>query len=416
MSDTGSTALAHSWFARQRDDVLVALLGAAGTLLILYYATNFGAGKRNLNDFYREVWPAYQALASGHLVGFIRVGPPYVGSAVLRAPFALIPMIWGGSSRQVFFAAALPCVIAAAMFATWLGRQRIRADGTPRRIGPMMFCLLSPVILLAVFGGHPEEILGGVLCVIGVYLAASGRVEWAGVLIGLAVINKAWALVAVPVALVAMPDRRLRGAAIIAFTAGIAWIPIAVLRLSGTASNTGGMALGTGIGTIFNPPQLLWWFGRHSWLVSHSHELIVLVSAPCALLWLWQTGRNGPPADRVADALLLLALVLLLRAALDPLDNSYYHAPFVLALLAYEVRRDRTPWLALLYSLALVIVVPIKGPAHVSDAFQAGLYAALVLPLLFWMSWQLFLPSNQPDRDAARRGVSILRRSPTPGR
>jgi hypothetical protein len=40
----------------------------------------------------------------------------------------------------------------------------------------------------------------------------------------------------------------------------------------------------------------------------------------------------------------VLALVLLLRCVLDPVDNEYYHAPFLLALLAYEtVTRRRIP-------------------------------------------------------------------------
>jgi hypothetical protein len=36
-------------------------------------------------------------------------------------------------------------------------------------------------------------------------------------------------------------------------------------------------------------------------------------------------------------ALPLLALVLLMRAALDPVNNSYYHLPFYLALVAADV-------------------------------------------------------------------------------
>jgi hypothetical protein len=416
---TGSTALASAWFERRwferrREDVGVALLGTVGALLILYYVATFGSKVQRVNDFYREVWPAYRTLASGHLVEFIRIGPAYVGSALLRAPFGLLPMSWGGGAKQVFFAAALPCVVALTAFAAWLGTQRTTADGKPRRLGVMLLCLLSPVTIIALVGGHPEEILGGVLCVVGVVLAANGEVEWASVVIGLAVINKAWALVAVPVALVVTPDRRVRGALIMAATAGAVLIPIWILRSTGGVGD--GAALGTGLGKFFNPPQLLWWFGRHSWIALHSRELIVLTAFACALLWWRRSATKRPSADRVADALLLLAMVLLLRAALDPWNNFYYHVPFVLALLAYEVRRDRPPVLALVFSLVILPIIPIDGPTHVSDAFQAVLYAALVLPLLCWMALRLFLPEHSANRDAAREPVAILRRSPSPGR
>ena len=118
----------------------------------------------------------------------------------------------------------------------------------------------------------------------------------------------------------------------------------------------------------------------------------------------------------MADALLLLSMVTLLRAALDPWNNTYYHVPFVFALLAYEVRRDRPPLVALFYSLALLVVMPVHGPSHLSVGSQAALYAAIVLPTLTWMALRLFVPSDPARRNAARAGVSILRRSPSPGR
>jgi hypothetical protein len=396
--------------------MIVAVLGTGAILLMLLYAATVGVHVQRHNDFYQEVWPAYKALAAGHIIGFIREGPAYVGSAVLRAPFAMIPMIWGGGAREVYFAAALPCVVAAPILATWLGTQRTRLDGSPRRIGPMLLCLLSPVVVLCIFFGHPEEILGAALCVAGVVLAANGEIEWAGVVIGLAVINKTWALVAVPVALAAMPERRLRGAMIIGATAGLLLVPVAVIRATGTAASSGGVTLGTSIGTIFNPPQLLWWFGQHSWIASHSRALIVCASVVCSLLWWARCKRDGPPEDRVADALLLLAMVTLLRAALDPWNNTYYHVPFVFALMAYEIRRNRPPLLALFYSLVLLVVMPVHGPSHLSVHSQAALYAAIVLPTLAWMALRLFVPSRPAMRDPARGSVSILRRSPSPGR
>ena len=47
-------------------------------------------------------------------------------------------------------------------------------------------------------GGHPEDILGAVLCVLSVLLALRGYGKTAGFVLAVAVINKSWALVIVP--------------------------------------------------------------------------------------------------------------------------------------------------------------------------------------------------------------------------
>ncbi len=53
--------------------------------------------------------------------------------------------------------------------------------------------------------GIPEELLGGVLCVVAVLLAARERPLWAGLASGLAIANKEWALLAVGPVLFALP-------------------------------------------------------------------------------------------------------------------------------------------------------------------------------------------------------------------
>ena len=66
-----------------------------------------------------------------------------------------------------------------------------------------------------------------------------------------------------------------------------------------------------------------------------SHPLIIAVSLPLTAL-AWGRGRRGQ-----SDALLLLALLLLLRCVLDTWDTVYYPIPFVLALLAWESLGER---------------------------------------------------------------------------
>jgi hypothetical protein len=148
-------------------------------------------------------------------------------------------------------------------------------------------------------------------------------------------------------------------------------------------------ASGVQIGSIFNPSQLLWWLGQHSWLVRNARPLIILSALICASLWWLVRNRARPSQASVPEALLLLALVLLLRAALDPWSNLYYHVPFLFALMAYEVHSGRMPLRTVLYSVALLAIVPVRGIPHMSFEMRAALYAALVIPTVVWLAARL---------------------------
>jgi hypothetical protein len=410
LSPVGVDRVADRWPTR----LAVVAIGIVVATAMLAYVTASAGTNTKLNDFYREAWPAYQALAHGHVVEFLRLGPAYVGSLVLRAPFALIPSAWSGGPKAAYFASALPCLLAVVAFCTWLAAEPRRRGGIGwgSRINPIVLCIFNPIMLVAVLGGHPEEILGGVLCVAGVFLAADGRVGWSGLLIGLAVVNKPWALVAVPVALAAMPMDRRRGLWTIAATAGVVLIPVALVRAHGFSVAAAGTQLGTQTGgTIFNPPQLLWWFGPHSWIVSHAREGIVLSAVTCAALWSARRSHARRSPIVGSDDLLLLALVLLLRAALDPWNNLYYHVPFLLALMAYEVRSGRMPTLTIIYTLALLIVVPVSGFPPMSHDVRAAAYAVVVVPTIGWLAARLYLSAGAWERLAAMSRAALPRRS-----
>jgi hypothetical protein len=86
-------------------------------------------------------------------------------------------------------------------------------------------------------------------------------------------------------------------------------------------------------------------------------------------------------ARRAIDPLALLALLMLVRCALDPWDHAYYHAPFLAALIAWEVlQARRAPWLAAACAGLLGLVFRLPLPA--SDV----LYALWALPLGLWLS------------------------------
>ena len=378
--------------------IAVGLAASAAVLALTYTAARATiAGKHN--DFHIEAWPSYLALAHGHFQQFARMAPAYSGSLVLRAPFALVPRLWGGGVEATYLASAVPCMLALVAFCTWLGAQPRTGGqiGWASRISPIVIATFNPVVLIMLLLGHPEEILGGVLCVAGIVLAVRGKAEWAGVLIGLAVVNKAWALVAVPVALAVMPAERRRAIMFMAATGAAVLVPITALRHGGLTP----ASAGSEVGTIFNPPQLLWWFGPHAWIVRQSHWIIVAVAAVCAVVW--RSARSRTPRLRVGipEALLLLASVLLLRAALDPWNNIYYHVPFMLSLMAYEVRSGRMPLMTLGYSILLFVVVPVYGILHVTVDTRAAIYAAVVLPTLACLAAKLYLPSRRRDLSGA---------------
>ncbi len=403
---SASTPAAASDGAGWPTTAIVMGLALTASIGVMVYAISAGSTEAKLNDFYREALPAYLALTHGHLLAFLRLGPTYVGSLVLRAPFAIVPSIWGGGSRAIYLASALPCMFALAAFCTWLAMQPRRNGGITwaSRISPIVLCVFNPVTLIAVFGGHPEEVLGAVLCVGAVVLAVKERPAWAGLLIGLAVVNKAWALVAVPVVFAVMPAPRRRG--VIAFLAAVGLLlgPITLARMHGVATGVSANVTASSIGGIFNPPQLLWWFGPGAWIVQESRALIIAVAVGVAAIWWVRRGRGDAPIDKLPQALLLLALVLLARSALDPWDNVYYHVPFLFALVAYEVSIGRMPLLSTLYTLLILIVVPVAGVPHMSTDLRAACYAAMVVPTFGWMAAKLYFPKR--SQLAASGGVS----------
>jgi hypothetical protein len=388
--------------------LVVALLSAATSVVVLIYAASGRIELVKFNDFYREAWPAYSALGHGHVLEFLRLGPVYVGSLVLRAPFALIATALGGGRRAVYVASALPCMIAATTLCTWLAAQPRRRGGIgwASRIVPIVCCVINPLVLVALFGGHPEEVLGASLCVGAVILAVRGRTTWAAVLIGLAVINKSWAIVAVPVVIAALPEGRRRALLIAASTAGAVLVPIAIVAHQHGVSAT---VASTKTGPIFNPSQLLWWFGAHSWLADNARVLIVLAAVTLATLWYFKKGVDRESAARLPNALLLLALVFLLRAALDPWDNLYYHVPFLFTLVAYEASVGRPPALTVFFTVALNIVATINGVPHMAPDLRSALYAATVVPTVLWFAATLYLPGGVAEPQWISRLSARLR-------
>jgi hypothetical protein len=415
-----------------RENALCAFVAATGCAAMAWLGL-YGFG---WNDYEVEAKPAFDALTHGHLLAFLRLAPAYGGSLVERAPFALLTGLWGGGALAVYRMVAVPCLLAVVVLAVWLC-ARMRRAGSSRlaRAVVLSVCVANPLTLQALELGHPEELLGASLCVAAVLLAGRNRPVWAGILLGLAIANKEWALIAAGPVLLALPAQTELGnehvpgrgrrpivlcAASAAMMSAVVLAPLALVPGGSFVASSGATAAPHS--AIFQPWQVWWFFGWHgplvhglfgtpkvgyrtgpAWAGTISHPLIVVVGLGLAgLLWLRRrrsdrrsTGSAiGRRAVRERDALLLLALVLLLRCVLDTWNTGYYMLPFLLALLAWETLspRRRPPILAL-----TLVVLPWFGmqelSAHgMSADGQAALYLAWTLPLALALGVALYAP------------------------
>ena len=366
---------------RLRDHAPALLFATAGVWAMSFVAL-YGFG---WNDYSVEVAPAYGALTSGHVWTFLQLAPAYGGSLELRAPFALLPGVWGAGPVAVYQSVSIACLIVAALFAVWLvGRMRALGHDRLARATTMGLCVANPVTYYALQLGHAEELLGAVLCVAAVLAARDGRAGWSGVLLGLALV--------------------CAGAIAAAF-----YVPLLLPSLIGSSVAGGGSGstsavAQTGSGTIFQPWQLWWFLGSHGhtvvgsfgvvkpgyrippgWIGSIPHLLIVALALPASAL-AWRRGRR--------DALLLLAFLFALRFALDTWDTVYYPLPFILALLAWEIEHRRRPPVLALIASATVWLVFIVAPEHVGADAQAALFAVLAVPTLAALATALYAPAR----------------------
>lgn len=395
----------------------IAAIGAAFGLAVLAW---LGLVDFTWTDYDFEVAPAYKALADGHVLTFLQLTPAYGGSLILRAPFALLPSLWGGGEFAVYRAVAVPCLLAAGALGVWLvARLRVLGVGTLARATALGLCVVSPIALRALEIGHPEELLGATLCVAAVLTALAGRATWSGVLLGLAIANKQWALVAVAPLLVALPGKRLRALTVAVATTAVVLAPLLIATPQHLEAATRGASR---TGTIFQPWQAWWFTGSlghvirggnglvklgyrypPAWIGSITHPLIVAISLPLSLLWL----RARRATSRREDVLLLLALILLLRCVLDPFNNIYYSLPFLMALLCWETLRMRRAPVVTLGSTAILWLIFQRLAGQVTPDTQSLAYMAWALPVGGWLALSLYAPER-----LRRYGRAATRRKP----
>lgn len=348
--------------------------------------------------------PPIEALVHGHLKLFFET-EPVMGSVslLLRAPFAALSYVGGHSLRWEYRLGSLACLLGLALLA-WMLTSAMARRGRSAHPQMLVAALLiaSPLTFTALSWGHPEELFAGSLCVAAVLLVVAHRPLPAGFVLGLAIATKPWAWLAILPVLLAADGGRRRVLVSAAASAGILTLPM----LLGDPSRFLDMAHAFGAGGSGVTPTNVWWpyahaagiqIGPHgsvyvyavpSWIALLAHPLVVVVAVALPA-GIWIRRRILEPAD----ALYLLAAVLLIRCVLDPITYSYHNAPALIALISGEaVSRRRIPYVSLMSTACLWTIKQLVAPAGKPDLLNRA-YLLWAVATLVYLLGALFAPN-----------------------
>ena len=377
-----------------------------------------------------DAGPSLTALAEGDLGTFFAQQPPMGSfSFVVRAPFAAAGDALGGSALTVYRLGAFACLLGLALLALHVGftMYRRRRDWKVAALVPVGM-LASPVVYAALEYGHPEELLGAGLMVGAIIAAARDRSVAAALLLGAAVATKQWAVMAALPVLLAAPRHRVR----ITVLSLAAFAVLTLPMLAGNPDRFWDAQHSIGIALPFDgtvTASNVWFpfaegstgptrtedgvvvttqYSLDKWLGDLTHPLVaVLAFVATAAFW---RRRRGAHAEEVLQ---LVALIFLLRCVLDPLTYSYHHAPFLVALLAYEGLRRRVPVMSGVAIGAMLatthVVAPMKDAVLVNAfylAWTVPMLAALVLGVFFPARLDAIAARLTPRRVRARTAAT----------
>jgi Glycosyltransferase family 87 len=317
------------------------------------------------NDAGRAVLPLAHGDVARYLSEHVGMGP---AATLVQAPFAAL----GGSEQlSVYRWACFPCLLIAGLVGLYLASiARRRGVSTIGQVLIAGLFVVNPLTVEALQWGHPEEVLTAALAVAAVAAASEGKSRWAVVLLGLALASKQWALIAILPTLMALPGGRVRvGFAALAIAAALT-LPGALASPGAFTGTQAGSAHTKGVVTpwsgwyavsrlrtevvgegeatmtvqVYRPPSLVGAISR---------PLIVLLAFAIPVAW---GLRRRSFSLAGGDAMALLALLALLRCFLDPVDNVYYHAPLLLAVIGWDALACRGLPLRALLAMAAAFV------------------------------------------------------------
>jgi len=357
--------------------------------------------------------PQINALIAGDLPAFFSLQAPMGPvSLLLRAPFAAL----GQSELTRYRLGTFICLLALALLAVHVGLTMARRGRSwvAWTVIPAAL-LVNPLTYNAMTFGHPEEALTAALCV-GAVLVAPRRATLAAVLLGCAIATKQWAAMALIPALIAAPGGgRLRLGVVTVGLAAALIAPMAVGDLDRFLAAQSAVGLGVDVsGTV--TPSNVWWpfaatmaqevqtpqgvaydlsFVLPSAVGEASRLIIVALAIGLALLYARRRGQGDPE-----DVLCLLALILLLRCVFDPVNFSYHHLPFLVALISWEGLRRRIPVASVVSIIAVLALQHLIVPTASGWRINA-FYLAWAVPMATYLAVQAFAP-ERVERISAR--------------
>ena len=398
-----------------RRGLLVALAVAACVCALLAYGSRMGVDYLSapchpyLCD---DAGASIDALASGKVHSFFANQPPMGSfSLLVRTPFVAAAKA-AGEHRDlpIYRLGAFACLLGLGLLAVWLMAAMMRAGRTrPAYLIVPAALLVNPLTYAALYWGHPEELLGAALCAGAVLAAGRGRGLAAGLLLGCAIATKQWAVLAIIPVLIAAPrGTRLRLAGAGAGAAALLLLPMLIADPARfwLAQRSVGIATtfqhtvtavnawfpfahgSTGATLTPNGTQITTQYSLPSSLGHLTHPLVLLLALGACALYVRR--RRGAAPE---EALQLLALLFLVRCIFDPLTYSYHHAPFLVALIAYEGLRRRVPVLsgfAIAAIAAMTYVIAPMKDAGLVNAF----YLAWSLPLAAVLTLGVLAPAR----------------------
>jgi glycosyl transferase family 87 len=372
-----------------------------------------GSWQASAGDYTVYYAPAMNALLDGHLAAFFANLPTNGagGSVLLRAPFALLGKVLIGNQLAIFRFGTLACLLILGALGLWLTRDlRRRGASLATQVGVVAICAGTPTLLEAVFYGHPEEPLGTALAVAAVLLAGRDRPLLAGTLLGAAVINKPWGVLAIgPVLLLCAPGHRIRtllptGAIVGGWLLTAGLLDPSRLWLSAHGAET----------SIVAHPQNLWWPLAHTdglyrvppaILAAHGRQLAVALALATAVVLAVRAHHSGEPIG-TERCLALLAFGFALRCLLEPSPHGYYQLPLVVALAAWESRARGSVSISL--TAAILLALDFRRLEEAAAAIPFLLYLAVLLPICALLLASIF--TSTADGSSLSRLLSKPRR------
>jgi hypothetical protein len=357
-----------------------------------------------------DAGPALEALAAGDVGEFFSEQPPMGSfSMVVRAPFVAAADALGGTPITLYRAGAFACLLGLMLLALHVGFTMARR-GREWKVAAFvpLGILAGPVTSAALEYGHPEELLGAALMVGAVLAAARDRAVAAGLLLGCAVATKQWAAMAALPVLIALPRRRLWTIGSSAASFALLTVPMMLgdwerwwaaqkavsselpFDKTVTASNLWFQFAEGSTAPTLTPDgiQTVTMYSLDPALGHLTHPLVALIAlVATGAYWLRRRGANAE------ELLQLVALIFLVRCVLDPLTYSYHHAPFLVALVAYEALRRRVPVMSGYAIAMLLLMTHVVAPAKNADLINA-FYLAWSLPLVGALVLGVFFPAK----------------------